>query len=319
MKDKISIIVGGSGQFGVYLSQFLLKKRYRVIITSRNIQRAKKKIPFRNRNLVLSKLDVLNKKQIKNLIYKYKPNVIFYFASQSSPTLSFKNKKETLESNYKGCKNFLEIIQREKINCKFLNATSSEIFSDTKKKITLKSKKKPISPYGKAKLLSFNITKYFREKKRIKAFNAIIFNTESVLRKRDYLIPKICIAAIKAYETGAKTAFGNINVSREWNWCVEQVKYLNHFIEKDPQDFILSNGRTYTAQKMLNYAFKYFKLDYKKYVIYEKKFTRKKDFKIKSSNYFYCLRKNNMSRKPKIYGKKLIHELIKYYLNEKKN
>ena len=43
MKDKISIIVGGSGQFGVYLSQFLLKKRHRVIITSRNIQKAKKK------------------------------------------------------------------------------------------------------------------------------------------------------------------------------------------------------------------------------------------------------------------------------------
>ena len=169
MKDKISIIVGGSGQFGVYLSQFLLKKRYRVIITSRDIQRTKKKLPFKNKNLILAKLDVLNKKQIKNLVYKYKPNVIFYFASQSSPTLSFKNKKETFDSNYNGCKNFLEIISREKIDCKFLNATSSEIFSDTKKKITLKSKKNPISPYGKAKLLSFNITKYFREKKKNKS------------------------------------------------------------------------------------------------------------------------------------------------------
>ena len=319
MKDKISIIVGGSGQFGVYLSQFLLKKRYRVIITSRDIQRTKKKLPFKNKNLILAKLDVLNKKQIKNLVYKYKPNVIFYFASQSSPTLSFKNKKETFDSNYNGCKNFLEIIYREKIDCKFLNATSSEIFSDTKKKITLKSKKNPISPYGKAKLLSFNITKYFREKKKLKAFNAIIFNTESVLRKRDYLIPKICIAAIKAYESGAKTAFGNIKVSREWNWCKEQVKYLNYFIEKDPQDFILSNGRAYTAQKMLYYAFKYFKLDFKKYVIYEKKFSRKKDFRLKRSNYSYFLKKNNISRKPKIYGKKIIHTLIKYYLNEKKN
>ena len=29
MKDKISIIAGGSGQFGVYLSQFLLKKDIR--------------------------------------------------------------------------------------------------------------------------------------------------------------------------------------------------------------------------------------------------------------------------------------------------
>ena len=35
MKDKISIIAGGSGQFGVYLSQFLLKKGYyRILIES---------------------------------------------------------------------------------------------------------------------------------------------------------------------------------------------------------------------------------------------------------------------------------------------
>ena len=46
MKDKISIIAGGSGQFGVYLSQFLLKKGYRIIITTRNIKLAKKKDTF---------------------------------------------------------------------------------------------------------------------------------------------------------------------------------------------------------------------------------------------------------------------------------
>ena len=47
MKDKISIVVGGSGQFGIYLSQLLLKKKYKVIITSRNIKLAKKKYPLR--------------------------------------------------------------------------------------------------------------------------------------------------------------------------------------------------------------------------------------------------------------------------------
>ena len=63
MKDKISIIAGGSGQFGVYLSQFLLKKGYKIIITTRNIKRAKKKIPFNNKNLILVKLNVQKKKR----------------------------------------------------------------------------------------------------------------------------------------------------------------------------------------------------------------------------------------------------------------
>ena len=319
MKDKISIIAGGSGQFGVYLSQFLLKKGYKTIITTRNVKLAKKKIPFKNKNLILTKLNVLQKKEIKKLIFKYDPKLIFYFASQSSPKVSFEKKKLTLNSNYEGCKNFLEVIQKDRVDCKFINATSSEIFSETKKKINLKSKKTPISPYGKAKLMSFKITKYFREIKKTKAYNAIIFNTESFLRKKDYLIPKICIAAINAYKFNSKTAFGNLDVSREWNWCEEQVRYLTYFISKKPQDFILSNGKPYTAKKMLYFAFTYFNLDFKKFVSYKKNFLRKKDFKLKHSDHIFCLKRNNMKRKSKIYGKKLIHTLIKYYLNEKRN
>ena len=319
MKDKISIIAGGSGQFGVYLSQFLLKKGYKIIITTRNVNLARKKIPFKNKNLVLAKLNVLKKKEIKKLIFKYGPKLIFYFAGQSSPKVSFEKEKATLNSNYEGCKNFLEVIKNEGVDCKFINATSSEIFSETKKKINLKTIKKPISPYGKAKLMSFNKTKHFREKKKIKAYNAIIFNTESFLRKKDYLIPKICIAAINAYKFNTKTAFGNLDVSREWNWCEEQVKYLTYFVSNKPQDFILSNGKPYTAKKMLNFAFRYFNLDFKKFVSYKKNLLRKKDFKLKHSDHISCLKRNKMKRKSKIYGKRLIIALIKYYLNEKRN
>ena len=319
MKDKISIIVGGSGQLGVYLSQYLLKKGHKIIITTRNIKLAKKKIPFKNRNLTLTTLNVLKKKEIKKLILKYRPEIIFYFASQSSPKKSFANRTTTINSNFKGCKNFLEIIQKKKIDCKFVNAVSSEIFSETKKKINLNSKKKPISPYGKAKLMSYRETKYFRDKKKVKAYNAIIFNTESFLRKKDFLIPKICIAAINAYKFNTKTAFGNLDVSREWNWCEEQVKYLTSFVSNKPQDFILSNGKPYTAKKMLSFAFKYFKLDYRKFVSYKKNLLRKKDFKLKNSDYISCLKRNKIKRISKIYGKSLIHALIKHYLNEKKN
>jgi len=77
MKDKISIIAGGSGQFGVYLSQFLLKKGYKIIITSRNVKLAKKKIPFTNKNLILVKLNVQKKKKFKNLFLNIVLNLYF--------------------------------------------------------------------------------------------------------------------------------------------------------------------------------------------------------------------------------------------------
>jgi len=271
MKKKISIIVGGSGQLGISLAKLLLKKKYKVIVTTRNLSLAAKKIPIRNKNLKLIKLDVLKKNQINSMIENIKPKIIYYFAGQSSPVLSYKKNKITYLSNVKGCENFLKILYEKKIKTKFVNASSSEIFSKSVKKIGINSKKEPISPYGKAKLISFNITKFFREKKKLNTYNVIIFNTESYYREKNYLIPKICIAAIKAKRYGKKTFFGNLDVSREWNWSDEQVIYLMKFVNKKPQDFILSNGYSYSAKKMLSYAFEYFNLNYKLFTKTKKK------------------------------------------------
>ena len=92
MKKKISIIVGGSGQFGISLSKILLKKKHIVIITTRNIIKAKKKISYKNKNLKIVRLNILKTNQINSLIKQYSPFQIFYFASQSSPSISFKKK-----------------------------------------------------------------------------------------------------------------------------------------------------------------------------------------------------------------------------------
>ena len=93
--------------------------------------------------------------------------------------------------------------------------------------------------------------------------------------------------------------------------------YLMKFIKKKPQDFILSNGHYYSAKKMMEFAFKHFGLNYKNYIKINKNFIRPKDFLIKKSKFQNCLDRNNITRVSKIYGKKIIKFLIKFYLNEK--
>ena len=44
MKKSIAIIVGGTGQFGVLLAEKLLKKKYKVITTTRSVIKAKNRI-----------------------------------------------------------------------------------------------------------------------------------------------------------------------------------------------------------------------------------------------------------------------------------
>ena len=263
-------------------------------------------------------MDIYNEKKIENLLLKIKPNIVFYYAAQSSVAKSFFKKKETYRSIVTGCKNFLKIIKKTKLNCKFVNAASSEIYGKIEKKIDIDTIKKPISPYGHSKLKSFEITKLYRKKYNLPTYNAVIFNTESIYRDKSYLIPKICNAAIYSKKYNKKTTFGNINISREWNWCDEQVEYLLKFIKKKPQDFILSNGKSYSAVQMLRFAFNYFKLDYKNYILFNsKKYLRNNEITDNKSNYKNCLKRNKIERINKIFGEKIIIKLIKYYYKNK--
>ena len=306
MNNAVAII-GGTGQFGLTLAEKLIKKNNNIIITTRSVSRARRKIR-KLKKIKIRKLDVLNKNQITKFLFKFKPKEIFYFAGQSSPALSFKRPNETYLSNFVGCKNFLEVIYLNNLKCKFINSSSCEIFGNINKKINLGTKKKPISPYGKAKLYSFNITKKFRENKSVSAYNAVIFNTESILRNKNFLIPKICMSAIRAKKFKKKTAFGNLNISREWNWCPEQCDAIIKLIKKKPHDFILSNRKLYSAIKMLEFAFGYFKLNYKDYIYFDKKYLRNKDITFVKSDY------TGIKRIDLIYGKKLVYKLIKYFL-----
>jgi len=317
MKNFTSIIIGGTGQFGIHMSQLLQKKNFKVFITSRNY-RKKRNLKKFIKNGIFIKLNIYNKKNIKKVLKKISPDLIFYFASQSSPQLSFKKKTETFKSNYIGCRNVLEVIQENNIKCKFVNAASSEMYGHVNHKINLSTPKKPLSPYGHAKKKSFNLVKKYRQKYKMENYNAILFNTESFLRKKNFLIPKICLAAINAYKIRKKTTFNNILVSREWNWCENQCEFIFKILKKKPQDFISSNGKSYSIKQMLNFAFSYFKLDYKDFIKVKKTSLNKNEVGNKRTNYLQCLRKNKIKMNYKIFGKLLIIKMIKFYLNEKK-
>ena len=166
------MIVGGTGQFGITLAKKLYKKK--VIITTRSISKSRKKIKDLKK-IKIVKLNILKKIEIERLLLKFQPTEIFYFAGQSSPGISFKKPKETYLSNFIGCKNFLEVIKNKKMSCKFVNSSSCDIFGSVNGKVSLKTRKRPISPYGRSKLLSHNIIRKYREQDNLLAYNAIIF------------------------------------------------------------------------------------------------------------------------------------------------
>jgi len=316
---KIALIIGGTGQIGVYLANHLLKKNYKVFISSRKITNYKKnkfKILNIYKKINFIKLNLYKKKEILDLIKKTKPNNIYYLAGQSSIDKSFKNPKETIMSNFNGCKNVLEVLKEIKFSGKFLNTVSSEIFGNQKGFKSLNKKLKPVSPYGKAKLKSFNLTKSFRKKFKLKTYNAILFNCDSILRPKNFVIPKICLSAIKAFDgRKEKIKFGDLNVVRDWGWVEEYVEGIYKITQKKPDDITIASGKYFKLKDLIKYAYKFFNLNWEDYIIQTSKLKRPeeiKEVKVKTKQTYY-----KIGWKAKTDGKKVILKLIKYYLKSK--
>ena len=316
---KIALIIGGTGQIGVYLANHLLKKNYKVFISSRKITNYKKnkfKILNIYKKINFIKLNLYKKKEILDLIKKTKPNNIYYLAGQSSVDKSFKNPKETIMSNFNGCKNVLEVLKEIKFSGKFLNTASSEIFGNQKGFKSLNKKLKPVSPYGKAKLKSFNLTKNFRKKFKLKTYNAILFNCDSILRPKNFVIPKICLSAIKAFDgLKEKIKFGDLNVVRDWGWVEEYVEGIYKITQKKPDDIIIASGKYFKLKDLIKYAYKFFNLNWEDYIIQTSKLKRPeeiKEVKVKTKQTHH-----KIGWRAKTDGKKVILKLIKYYLKSK--
>ena len=139
-KQQIALIVG-SGVIGAYLSKLLIRNGIKIIVTSRKLKKYSvnyKKLKINNK-VKFIKLNLLDKKKIKDVVLKYKPNFIYYFAGQRSVSKSFKNPSDTYKANYLGAKNYLDVLKKEKSSIKFFKASSGYIFDGERKKITLKS------------------------------------------------------------------------------------------------------------------------------------------------------------------------------------
>ena len=309
MNKKINLIIG-SGVLGAYLSADLIKKKEKVIVTTRSLRKKKYNYNYlKIQNKVkFEKLDIKNKTSIEKVIDKYKPEKIFYFAGQSSLTKSLKSQKETFQSHYNGTKSFLDVLKKNKLKIKFFKANSGYIFNPNKGKIDLNCKfSSNKNPYIKAQKETFKLLKKYRQF-GLNLSNLVLMQVESPLRPKDFFIKKVCLGAKNCH----KIKVGNINTYRDYSWITEVVKAIILLSEFSSKDFIISAGRKISGKEILATAYKLNKLDFRKYYLIDKKFYRKNENKYLISSVKNSLNlKKNFNFKFKIFGNSLIKKMYK--------
>tara|TARA_A100001011_G_scaffold400831_1_gene519541 strand:+ start:6500 stop:7531 length:1032 start_codon:yes stop_codon:yes gene_type:complete len=279
-----ALITGITGQDGFYLAKFLLDKNYKVHGTLRrsstfNTSRIDGLISeYRDKNkLTLHYSDLLDSSSLNNLINSIEPDEVYNLAAQSHVAVSFENPIYTTEVGNLGSISLLEAIRHSNKKIKFYQASSSEMFGGgIKEKLNEDSPFEPKSPYAASKVFAHNITKLYRESYDLFCANGILFNHESPLRGETFVTRKITRAVGRIHlGIQKKLTLGNLEASRDWGFAGDYIKAMWMMLQhKEPDDWVVATGKTYTVNEFAHAAFKYVDLDYEKYIQSSQKYFR---------------------------------------------
>lgn len=258
---KSAIITGVTGQDGSYLAELLLSKGYEVhgLIRRHSTPCTQRIDHIDDANFFLHFGDVTDSLRMMNLIRDVQPDEVYNLAAQSHVGISFEVPEYTAEVTGVGTLKILEAIRQSKVNTKFYQASTSELFGGLPETAPQSEMTPfhPRSPYAAAKLYSYWITVNYREAYDIFASNGILFNHESPRRGVEFVTRKISIAVAKICAgLQEKLSLGNLDAKRDWGFAADYVEGMWLILQHDkPDDFVLATGETHTVREFVEAAF----------------------------------------------------------------
>ncbi len=261
-----ALITGITGQDGSYLAELLLDKGYEVhgiirrssSFNTGRIDHIYNNPKYIGKDFYLHYGDITDGSNLNRLLEKIAPDEIYNLAAQSHVKVSFEIPEYTAQVDAVGTLRFLEAIRETKVNTKFYQASTSELFGKVQE-IPQKETTPfyPRSPYGVAKLYGYWIIVNYRESYNIFACNGILFNHESPRRGETFVTRKITLGASRIkLGLQQKLLLGNLNSSRDWGYAPEFVEGMWRILQHSTaEDFILATGKTTTIRKFTELAF----------------------------------------------------------------
>jgi GDPmannose 4,6-dehydratase len=213
---------------------------------------------------------------LTNLVRDICPDEIYNLAAQSHVMVSFSMPQYTAQVDAVGTVAILEAIRASKLNTKFYQASTSELYGSTPPPQNEESKFRPRSPYAAAKLMAYWATVNYREAFGIHATNGILFNHESPRRGETFVTRKIT-RAVSAIKSGhqKKLYLGNLEAVRDWGYAKEYVESMWLMLQKpESSDYVVATGIGATVRDFAEAAFSHVGMDWREYVEIDSKYQR---------------------------------------------
>ena len=284
MSSKIAFITGVTGQDGSYLAELLLEKGYEVhglIRRSSSFNTARIDHIYQdphspNPKLFLHYGDLTDGVNMTNLIHQIQPTEVYNLGAQSHVQVSFTMPQYTAQVDAVGAVALLESIRASGVNCRYYQASTSELYGSTPPPQNELSAFRPRSPYAAAKLMAYWSTVNYREAYGVHATNGILFNHESPRRGETFVTRKITRAAARI-ATGSKEKLylGNLEAIRDWGYAKEYVESMWLMLQQNKSDdYVVATGVGATVREFAQATFEQVGLDYKDHVEMDKRYVR---------------------------------------------
>jgi len=256
---KKALITGITGQDGSYLAELLIEKGYEV----HGIMRRKSVVDYGNVSHLKDKINLIyaDMTDIVSLVRAMKisqADEVYNLAAQSFVATSWEQPITTSETDAIGVTNMLESIRIIKPECKFYQASTSEMFGLVQEiPQTEKTPFYPRSPYGVAKLYGHWITKNYRESFGMFACSGILFNHEGERRGKEFVTRKIT-DAVARIKSGLQdhVELGNMDSKRDWGHAKDYVKAMWLMLQQtEADDYVIATGETRSIRDFVEAAF----------------------------------------------------------------
>jgi len=314
--SKVALITGITGQDGSYLAELLLEKGYEVhgivrrVALEDEIHRL-----WRIRNILkdisLHAASLESYPSLFNIFHKVKPDEVYHLAAQSYVAYSFEDEFSTFNSNINGTHYILSAVKEFSNNTKFYFAGSSEMFG----KVSQSPQDEntvfyPRSSYGISKVTGYYLTKNYRDAYNLNASSGILFNHESPRRGFEFVSRKISYAVARIKKgLQKKLKLGNIKSKRDWGHAKDYVNAMWLMLQqKKPGDYVIGTGKEHSVEDFAKKAFNQVGLNYKDYVVIDKKLIRPAEVDTLLANYSKA--KKILKWEPKISFDELVKSMV---------
>jgi GDPmannose 4,6-dehydratase len=319
---KKALITGINGQDGSYLAELLLEKGYDVWGTvkrnSVSETQSSRIESLRDGNLInLEYADLTDMASLIRILSKVQPDEVYNLAAQSHVRISFDQPIYTVNVTGVGTLNLLEAIRMVSPHSKIYQASSSEMFGNSiddngyQRETTPMN---PVSPYGCAKVFSYNICRNYRNSYGMKIWNGILFNHESPRRGTNFVTNKVVKAAVRiSLGLQEKLHIGNLDATRDWGHAKDYVYAMWMMLQTDkPDDYVCATGVSHSVQDLCSYVFSSLGLDYKDHIVIDEKHFRPEELEnLKGDS---SKLRNDLDWQPKYTFESMLDEMIQYWL-----